>query len=65
MLCNFLMYIHNIAYQGGKGHWAVYSTSPQSLLIRWLNNFVDFYQILIGWLIKLSVLTFQLLVLKG
>ena len=27
------------AKQGGRGHWAVYSTGPQSFLIRWLNNF--------------------------
>ena len=53
--------------QEGRGHWAVYYTSPQSFiitfLIRWLKNFGDFYLILIGWFIKLSVQTFQPLIL--
>ena len=31
-------------------------------LIRWLNNFRDFYWILIGWFIKLNVQTFQPLI---
>ena len=38
LLCDFI--------QGGRGHWAVYYTSPQSfiitLLISWLNNFGEF-----------------------
>ena len=33
--------------QEGRGHWALYYTSPQSLiimfLIRWLNNLGDFH----------------------
>ena len=37
----------------------VYYTSPQSFLICWLNKYMNFYWILIGWLIKLSLLTFQ------
>ena len=32
--------------QEGRGHWAVYYTSPQSFIItiyiRWINNFGDF-----------------------
>ena len=34
------------------GIWAVYYISPQSFIIRWLNNFGGFYWILIGWFIK-------------
>ena len=34
-----------------------------SFLIRWLKNFGNFYWILIGWFIMLSVPTFQLLIL--
>ena len=37
--------------QGGKGHCAVYYTSPQSFLIRWLNNFRDF-MIKFDWLVQ-------------
>ena len=32
-------------------------------LIRWLNNFGDFYWILIGWFIKMSIKMFQPLIL--
>ena len=28
-------------HQEGRGHWAVNYNSPQSFLIRWLNNFGD------------------------
>ena len=50
-----------------RGKWAVYYTSPQSytkksFLIRWLNNFGEYYHILIGWIIYLSVQTFQPLI---
>ena len=27
--------------KGGRGHWTVIYTSPQSIQIRWLNNFGD------------------------
>ena len=50
-------------FQGGRGHWAVYYTFPQSfiikILIHWLSNFGDFYWILIGWF---SIQTFKLLI---
>ena len=49
-----------------REHWAVYYTSPKvllSFLIRWRNNFGNFYWILIGWFIKLSFQTFQPLIL--
>ena len=40
------MYVSGMV-QGGRGHWTVYYTSPQSFiiafLIRWPNNFGDFY----------------------
>ena len=46
-----------------KGQWAIYYNSPQSfkitfsyLLVKQLSGF--FYYILIGWFIKLIVLTF-------
>ena len=43
--------------QGGRGQWAVYYTSPQSciirFLIRWLNNFGDYFD----WLVHFR--TFQ------
>ena len=33
--------------QGGREHWNIYYTSPQSVIItffiRWLDNFRDFY----------------------
>ena len=46
------------------GQWSVYYTSPQSFTkIRWLYTFGDFYLILIGWFVKLSVKTIQPLVL--
>ncbi len=50
--------------QGGRGQWAVYYTSPQSfiILIRWLNNFGDLSQILIGWFSKLSFHMFRPLI---
>ena len=36
------------ARQGGRGHWAVYYTSPPSFIItfsiRWLKNFGDYYK---------------------
>ncbi len=42
-------------------------TSPQSSIItflnHWLQNFGDFYWILISWFIKMSVQTFQALIL--
>ena len=51
--------------QGGRGHWAVYYTSPKRFIItfsyiHWLNNFRDFYWISIDWVYKVewpSVLT--------
>ena len=47
----------------GRGHWAAYYNIPQSFKIHflfvWLSNFGDYYLILIGWFIKLSVQTFQ------
>ncbi len=50
--------------QGGRGHWAVYYTSRQIVLItfviRWVNNFGAL--ILFVWLIKLSVKIFQPLI---
>ena len=53
-------------YQKVRGHWAVYYTSLQSFIItffiRWLCNFGDFYWNLIGWFIKLSVQSFQPLI---
>ena len=54
----FVCPIPSISTRGG--HWAVYYTSTQSFikkhfLIRWLKNFDDFYLILNGWFIKLSV----------
>ncbi len=52
--------LYNI--QGVRGHSAVYYTSPQSL-IRWLNNLGDFYCILVGCFIKLSVQPFQTLII--
>ena len=40
------LYIDFINYQREMGQWAVYYTSPQSFIIRflicWLNNFGDF-----------------------
>jgi len=31
--------------KGGRGHWAVFYTSPQSLsIVPWLNNFRDFIE---------------------
>ena len=39
------------------------STSPQIFLMCWLNNFEDFYWVLIGWFIKFSVQTFQPIIL--
>ena len=55
-------------FQGGRGHWAVFCTSSQSFLIRWLDIFGDFCLILICWFIEfivglLSVQTFQPLIL--
>ena len=49
---------------GREGTLAAYytSSSTQCFLIRWLNNFWDFCWILISWFIKLSVLTFQPLI---
>ena len=46
--------------KGGRGHWAVYYTSPQSLsIVPWLNNFRDFIEfslvVLLIWVLK----TFQ------
>ena len=53
----------NLFKKGGRGHWAFYYTSPQSIfLIRLLKNFGDYYIILIGWFIKLSVRIFQPLI---
>ena len=50
----------------GRGHWALYYTSPQSLIItfsiRQLNNLEDYYSILIGWFIQFSVKKFQPLI---
>ena len=46
-----------------RGQWAVYYTGPQSFLtrflIRWLYNFGDIKSFLIGRFIKLSIQTFQ------
>ena len=52
----------SVSYHGGRKHWAVYYTSPKRFLIRWLNSFGDFYWLLIGGFIKLSVQTFQPLI---
>ena len=45
------------------GQWAVYYTSPQSILTTFsyslAKNFGYLYWILIGWIIKMSVPTFQ------
>ena len=42
-ICVMSLYIFG---QGGRGHWAIYYTSPQvftiTFLIRCLNNFGDF-----------------------
>ena len=58
---------YNCFSQGGRGHWEVYYTSPQSFIITFLtrlfNNFWDFYRIMICWFIKLSVQRFQPLIL--
>ena len=43
---------------GGRGHWTVHYTGPQSFIIRWLNNFGDLFNF-IGWFIKLSFQMFQ------
>ena len=41
---------YTIYTQGGTGHWAVYYTSPQSIiiffLIRWRSNFGNYYSII-------------------
>ena len=38
-----------------RGQWAVYYTKFYNNVIRWLNNLGEFYWILIGWFIKLSI----------
>ena len=51
--------------QGGRGHWTVYYPSPQSFIITFSYSFayklwgLFFYKILISWVIKCSVQTFQ------
>ena len=57
---SFYIYLPNVLFvmHRMRGHWAIYYTSPQSL-IRWLNIFGDFYWIYVGMFIKLSVQTFQ------
>ena len=64
---NIYPYIYGCT-QSETGQWAVYYTSPQSFIIVFL--FVGFItlgtlviSVLIGCLIKLSVLTFQPLIL--
>ena len=51
---------------GREGILSVYCTSPQSYVITflmgWINNFGDFYRILISRFIQLSVQTFQPLI---
>ena len=68
LFSSIFQYIRNI--HTPREQEAVYHTCPQSLqlrfLIHWLNNFRDFYWILIGWFIKLSVQSFQpLIVIYG
>ena len=69
---NFLLFLqNNLAHslskkkkngnQGMRGHWAVIILVL--ILISKLNNLRDFYQILIGWFIKLSVQTFHLILI--
>ena len=40
--CKFIFYCIILVRLGGRRHWAVYYSSHQSFLIRWLNNFGDF-----------------------
>ena len=53
---------NNKMYNSREGGDLVYYTGPQcfiiTFLIRWLINFGVSYKSLIGWFIKLSVLTF-------
>ncbi len=44
-------------YTQGRGHWAVFYTSPQSLsIVPWLNNFGDVIEfslvVLLSWVFK-------------
>ena len=54
-------------WTGGRGHWAVYHTGPQSFFLNFSYSMPqqlwELYLILIGWLIKLYVQSFQLLIL--
>ena len=53
--------------QGGREHWAVYYISPTSFITTFCylldQKLLGIYQILIVWFIKLSVQTFQRLVI--
>ena len=52
--------------QGGRGHWSVYYTSPQSFIIKVSYSLAyqlwGLKRILIGWFIELSVQTLQPLI---
>ena len=48
---------------GREGTLSCPQSFKKTFLIRWINNFGDFYYISIGWFIKLSVQTFQQLIL--
>ena len=66
-LISNIQYMINIYFFHGRmGHWTVYYTSHQSLLIMflicWLNKFGVLYWILISWFIILGVQTFQILI---
>ena len=61
----FFHFSHFIVYfsSGSEGDNGLFITPvPLRFLIRWTNNFGDFRGILIGWLVKLSVKTFQPLI---
>ena len=47
---------------GREGTLSCHQSFIKTFLIRWINNFGDFYYISIGWFLKLSVQMFQSLI---